>query len=305
MSRRRFGGRMVRMQRLSSTLMVIVAAHLTACSHAGPSSSGSPDSGTPVSRSPSCAVPDAGPGPTSTENAWTQMGPAPESFQGNDSSGRTTALALASATRWYVVSAGGGVWKTDNAGTSWAPLTDDQPILSGSTIAMDPTDPTALWVGTGEADCSIASLYGAGILVSADGGAGWAQVAADLFGRARIAKIAVGPSSSAGSRTLYAAATGCLSVGAERGIDSSVHGGLAKSTDGGRSWSFVPAFPSGSTANDVVVDPSGVVLMSRFALPPEDSSHTGIYRSTNGGSNLPQHTAGLHTYRGTAGRTSA
>jgi len=233
------------------------------------------------------------------------MGPAPESFRSNAStSGRTTALALASATRWYVVSAGGGVWKTDNAGTGWTPLTDDQPILSGSTIAMDPTDPNALWVGTGEADCSIDSLYGAGILLSADGGAGWTQVAADLFGRARIAKIAVDPSSSAGSRTLYAAATGCLSVEAERGIDSSVHGGLAKSTDGGRSWSFLPAFPSGSTANDVVVDPSGVVLMSRFALPPEDGSHTGIYRSTNGGSSFTKLTAGLPADWTTVGNIS-
>src|SRR5437870_9115590 len=93
---------------------------------------GEVDAGTDAGTT-ACAV-DGG---MTSESAWTSIGPAPEIMaSGLITSGRTTAVALATATRWYVVSAGGGVWRTDDAGSSWTPLTDAQPTLAGSSIAL-------------------------------------------------------------------------------------------------------------------------------------------------------------------------
>src|SRR5262249_29260611 len=51
---------------------------------------------------------------------------------------------------WYVAAASGGVWKTTNAGTTWTPIFDDQPSYSIGALALDPTNPDVVWVGTGE-----------------------------------------------------------------------------------------------------------------------------------------------------------
>src|SRR5215813_7175844 len=51
---------------------------------------------------------------------------------------------------WYVAAGSGGVWKTTNAGTTWTPIFENQPSYSIGTVALDPTNPDVVWVGTGE-----------------------------------------------------------------------------------------------------------------------------------------------------------
>src|SRR5207244_3923606 len=73
-------------------------------------------------------------------------------------SGRVTALAADGATL-YMGSAGGGVWKTTDRGSTWTPLTDDAPTLSTGALAVNPAD-RSLWVGTGEANTNADSYAG-------------------------------------------------------------------------------------------------------------------------------------------------
>ena len=74
---------------------------------------------------------------------------------------------------WYVAVGSGGVWKTENAGVTWAPIFDDQPSYSIGCLAIDPQDPEVIWVGTGENVGGRHVGYGDGLYRSADGGATW------------------------------------------------------------------------------------------------------------------------------------
>src|SRR5215471_19667004 len=77
---------------------------------------------------------------------WRMIGP----FRG----GRIAAVSgvIGDATTFYFGSVGGGVWKTTNAGTTWVPIFDSQPIASIGAIAVAPSNPNVIYVGTGEAD---------------------------------------------------------------------------------------------------------------------------------------------------------
>lgn len=217
------------------------------------------------------------------ESSWTQIGPAPISFccYGRNPAGRANDIATISASTWYMVTAAGGVWKTTNAGASWSPLTDQQASLASSSIAVDPSNASVLRVGTGEANQSVDSYGGAGILKSTDGGATWSQFGASTFLGAAIARVAVDPHSSSNARVLYAAATNANSG---HGVTPNASTGLAKSSDSGQTWSYLSSLGSGAVS-DVVVDPSGVVYAARY--------NDGIYRSTDGGNSFTKLTTGL------------
>ena len=79
--------------------------------------------------------------------SWRSIGPA-------ISGGRAGAVAGtdADSSLYYVGAAGGGVWKTTNAGTSWTPVFDDQDVASIGAITIDPKNPQTVWVGTGESN---------------------------------------------------------------------------------------------------------------------------------------------------------
>src|SRR5262249_50206521 len=91
-------------------------------------------------------------------------------------SGRIAAVAAdpTNAKIIYIAAAGGGVWKTTDGGTTWTPLTDNQPTLSMGAIAVAPSNPNVIYAGTGEADNMSDCFYGRGILKSTDAGATWA-----------------------------------------------------------------------------------------------------------------------------------
>ena len=92
---------------------------------------------------------------------------------------------------WYVAVGSGGVWKTDNAGVTWNPIFDDQPSFSIGCVTLDPSNPSVVWVGTGENVGGRHVAFGDGVYRSPDGGASWENVGLKLS--EHISKIVVHP----------------------------------------------------------------------------------------------------------------
>jgi len=124
----------------------------------------------------------------------------------------------------YVGSASGGVWKSVNAGTTYKPVFDKQPVQSIGAIAIDPKNAKVIWAGTGESWTRNSVSVGDGIYKSTDAGENWSNMG--LKESERIAKILVDPTNT---EIVYAAVPGKLwSDGNDRGV--------YKTTDGGKSW---------------------------------------------------------------------
>ena len=124
----------------------------------------------------------------------------------------------------YVGTRNGGVWKTVNNGTTFEPVFDAQPKLSIGDVAVAPSDPNVVWVGTGEAYCARSSSSGDGVWRSVDAGKTWTRMG--LADSHHIARILIHPQDP---DTVYVAAMGHLfTPNAERGV--------FKTTDGGKSW---------------------------------------------------------------------
>ncbi|MBT5219238.1 MAG: glycosyl hydrolase, partial [Woeseia sp.] len=139
---------------------------------------------------------------------------------------------------WYVGVGSGGVWKTDNGGTTWATIFDDQDSYSIGSITIDPNHADTIWVGTGENVSGRHIAYGSGVFRSRDGGTTWENMG--LPASEHIGMIRVDPRDS---NVVYVAAQGPLwSGGGERG--------LYKSTDGGLTWNKLLGDGLGNTEND-------------------------------------------------------
>src|SRR5947209_6734133 len=127
----------------------------------------------------------------------------------------------------FVGAASGGVWKSQDGGTTFKPVFDRQPVQSIGAIALDPTNPKVVWVGTGESWTRNSVSIGDGIYKSTDGGETWTNMG--LPNSERITRIVVDPKDG---NTVYACVPGKLwSDSADRG--------LYRTSDGGRSWSLV------------------------------------------------------------------
>src|SRR5262252_4191217 len=93
---------------------------------------------------------------------------------------------------YYAGAASGGVWKTTDGGNRWEPIFDKQPVAAIGAIAVAPSDPSVIWVGTGEAwAIRDSDVMGDGVYVSTDSGKDWAHVGLDDTGR--IGRILVHP----------------------------------------------------------------------------------------------------------------
>ncbi len=134
---------------------------------------------------------------------------------------------------WYISAGSGGVWKTQNAGTTWEPLFDGQKSYSIGCISLDPQNPEIVWVGTGENVGGRHISYGDGIYKSEDGGKSWKNMG--LKKSEHLSKILIHPSNS---NVIWVASQGPLwSKGGERGVYKSVDGGKTwKLTLGDDSW---------------------------------------------------------------------
>src|SRR6266487_265651 len=205
-------------------------------------------------------------------------------------SGRISAIAGArepsGKITLFVGAASGGVWKSDDSGTRYRPVYDEQPMQSIGAIALDPKNSKNVWVGTGESWTRNSVSIGDGIYKSTDGGETWTR--AGLQKSERIARVVVDPRSS---DTVFAAVPGALwSDSADRG--------LYKTTDGGKTWNQVLKGANLSTGcTDVKIDPSNPDIM--FAAMwdfrrkgweyrsggegPTAPSASGLFRTTDGG----------------------
>ena len=144
---------------------------------------------------------------------------------------------------WYVAVGSGGIWKTENAGTTWTSLFDGQGSYSIGSLGADPSDPNRIWVGTGENHGGRHNGFGDGIYVSGDGGTSWDKKG--LEASEHISKIIVHPEDP---NTVWVASQGPLwSPGGERGV--------YKTTDGGDTWINVLSAGEYTGVTDLVIDP--------------------------------------------------
>ena len=145
--------------------------------------------------------------------------------------------------RWFVAVGSGGVWKTENSGTTWKPLFDEQNSYSTGCVTIDPTNSNVIWVGTGENVGGRHVAYGDGIYKSIDGGETWKNMG--LTSSEHISKIVVHPTNP---NVVWVASQGPLwNKGGERGV--------YKTTDGGISWKRVLGNSEWTGATELVIDP--------------------------------------------------
>jgi photosystem II stability/assembly factor-like uncharacterized protein len=198
--------------------------------------------------------------------------------------GRMTSVVChpADAERLWAGAAGGGVWRSSDAGRSWQPLWHDEPSLNVGALAIDPADPDILYCGTGEANLSADSHPGVGMMRSLDAGTTWQMLApaATAGLPRRIGALAVDPFNP---RHLLAGGVGHLLQGVT---------GLFVSVDGGISWARQPLVgPAGYWCHAVHFHPDrqGLIFVTISAL----GSRNGIWRSTDGGATWAQLGGGL------------
>ena len=190
---------------------------------------------------------------------------------------------------WYVAVGSGGVWKTENAGTTWTPLFDQQASYSTGCITLDPQNPSIVWVGTGENVGGRHVAYGDGVYRSKDGGKNWENLG--LKDTEHIAKIIVHPDNS---DVVWIAAQGPLwNKGGERGV--------YKTTDGGKNWKQVLGNREWTGATDLLIDPRNPQVLyaatwdrhRTVAALMSGGPGSGIHKSTDGGETWEELTQGL------------
>ncbi len=205
-------------------------------------------------------------------------------------SGRITAIdgVAADGKTLYIGTAGGGVWKTTNAGASFKPIFDKYCQSIGA-VAIDQAKPNIVFVGTGESNMRNSVSIGNGLYRTTDGGDNWTKIGLDST--EHIAKIVIDPKNS---NIIYVAAPGPL-------WSDSKHRGLYKSADGGKTWDKILYINEKAGCADVSVDPQNpeIVYAStwEFRRMPyafnSGGNGSGMYKSTDGGKNFRELTNGL------------
>ncbi len=196
---------------------------------------------------------------------------------------------------FYFGSVGGGVWKTDNAGHSWYPISDQGiPIGSIGAIAVAPSNANVVYVGTGEPDIRSQHSYGIGMFKSLDAGKTWTHIG--LEATRQIGRVVVDP---ANANRVYVAALGHV-------YEANPDRGVYRSTDGGTTWKKILSKtddPNNVGAIDLAIDPKNprVLYASLWATrrppwsvyAPSNMPGGGLYKSTDGGDTWKQLTGGL------------
>jgi len=196
-------------------------------------------------------------------------------------SGRISALdaVISNPKIIYVGAASGGVWKSEDGGISWRPIFDDQPDHSIGAIAIDQSNPSMVWVGTGESFIRNSVSIGRGVYVSRDAGKTWQRVG--LEKTEKISDILIHPYDS---NAVYVGA-----LGATWG-DSSERG-VYKTTDGGRTWKKILYVNEKTGVADMAMDPSNpnkifVAMWEHRRWPwffKSGGPGSGLYVTTDGG----------------------
>jgi photosystem II stability/assembly factor-like uncharacterized protein len=172
-------------------------------------------------------------------------GLAPRSIGPAGMSGRIAAIDAVESDpdTVYVGAATGGIWKSTNGGITWKPVFDDQPVAAIGALAIDPSNPSVVWAGTGEGNVRNSASVGNGVYRSVDGGESWRHVGLD--GTERIHRIVVHPRDS---DTVWVAALG-------REWGENPERGIFKTIDGGKSWRKVLYVDEKTGGADVALVP--------------------------------------------------
>lgn len=205
---------------------------------------------------------------------WRLVGP----FRG----GRAVAVAgdPSSPMVFYFGAVNGGVWKTTNGGQTWRNVTDGKSDISSvGAIAVAPSDPNVIWVGTGESQPREDLTYGTGVYRSTDGGGTWTHLG--LGDTQQIGDLVVDPRDA--DRAYVAAIGHAFGPNAERGV--------FRTTDGGRSWRKVLFIDDSTGAMDLSIDPTNprvlFASMWKFQRTPwsmnAGGGRSGLWKSTDGG----------------------
>jgi len=180
---------------------------------------------------------------------------------------------------FYFGAAAGGVWKTTDAGNSWKPIFDSQPMSSIGAIAVAPSNPDVIYVGTGEGALRGDITYGDGVYKTTDGGKTWSHIG--LADSRQIGAVIVDPTNP--DIVLVAAIGHAFGPNTERGV--------FRSTDGGKTWTKTLYKDEHTGAIDVTFDPSNprivYAAMWQVQRQPWNFSSggpgSGLYRSSDGG----------------------
>lgn len=190
---------------------------------------------------------------------------------------------------FYVGSASGGVFKTENAGTTFKPVFQNESSVSLGAVAVSQSDPNLVWVGTGEYTSRNSVAWGDGAYKSTDGGKTWTNMG--LAATMHIGKIAIDPRDP---NVVYVAALGHLwGPNPERGV--------YKTTDGGTTWKLILSSDSDTGAVDIQISPKDpntlfAAMWQRRRWAYDFSTggpKSGLYKSTDGGKNWRPITRGI------------
>ena len=192
---------------------------------------------------------------------------------------------------FYFGHVNGGVWKTKDAGRTWFPVFDDQPVSSIGALAVAPSAPDVIYVGSGESTLRDSVGFGNGVYKSTDAGRTWTHLG--LSDTQHIGKIAIDPRNP---EVVFVAAIGHLyTANPERGV--------FRSRDGGRTWQKVLYRDENVGAVEVVIDPTDARVVYAglwntrrppwFVYAPTNGPGGGIHKSTDGGTTWRQLTTGL------------
>ena len=192
---------------------------------------------------------------------------------------------------FYFGAVNGGVWKSVDGGRIWEPIFDSQPVASIGAIAVAPSAPDTVYVGSGESTLRDSMGYGNGMYKSTDAGRSWTHIG--LENTQHIGKIAIDPRDP---NRLFVAAIGHLyAPNPDRGV--------FRSTDGGRSWQKVLFKNEDVGAVEVVIDPNNSQVVYAglwntrrppwFTYAPTNGPGGGIFKSVDGGTTWTQLTNGL------------
>src|SRR4026209_1309323 len=192
---------------------------------------------------------------------------------------------------WYVASASGGLFKTENRGNTFTSIFDEGGSFALGAVKIDPKDSNVVWLGTGENNNQRSVAFGDGIYKSLDAGKTWKRMG--LENSEHIQNIIIDPRNSS---VVYVTAIGPLW---RPGVDCDLY----KTTDGGQTWKNILPGTENSGATDIVIDPKKpdtiyVAMLQRRRQVGQligGGPDSGIFKATPGGAKVTKLTKGLPT----------